>query len=556
MLNAITLQNRHREKRQFLTRVLVALLLMLMLFAVLSWRYFDLQITDHDTYRTQSERNRVQWQPIPPKRGLIYDRNGVLLAQNRPSYSLVLIKEQLNDNVDNVLSSLQQLVSLDEEQMTDFQQRLRRSRPFQEVPLKFNLNTEEIALISVNRHRLPGVDVTAELVRHYPQGELFAHTLGYVGRISEQDLLEIDAANYRGSYEIGKIGVEKHYEDILHGTVGYQNVETNAFGRVLRVLERHNPEPGQDITLHLDSHLQQVASDILEDKRGAIVAIDPKTGGVLALVSMPSFDANLFVTGISGENYRTLRNSPDLPLFNRALQGQYPPGSTIKPIFGLAGLHAGVITPEFSVRDPGWFRLPGGQRQYRDWNWKQGGHGHNVKLEQAIVESCDVYYYTLAHKLGIDRLHDFVVEFGLGVKTGIDSTHERSGLMPSREWKRRHLEQPWYPGDTISVGIGQGYMLATPLQLAATTATLANRGQRLAPRFRQRIGDEQQTPAVQPTVEVAERHWDEVIKGMRNVVHGARGTARAIGRGAAYQMAGKTGTAQVIGIAQGRRIRC
>jgi penicillin-binding protein 2 len=359
----------------------------------------------------------------------------------------------------------------------------------------------------------------------------------------------IDRVNYSGTYQIGKIGIEKFYEDILHGKVGSQNVETNARGRVLRVLERTDPEPGSDITLHLDAHLQQVAHDALGDNRGAVVAIDPNNGGVLAMVSTPSFGANLFVTGISSKNYNGLRDSLDLPLFNRALQGQYPPGSTIKPIYGLAGLHYKVVTPDDAVRDPGWYRLANDERFYRDW--KKGGHAPWVALEQAIIESCDVYYYDLAFKLGIDRISEFAKPFGLGEKTGVDNTNERSGLLPSREWKRKMKRQPWFPGETLSVGIGQGYMLTTPLQLAAATATLASKGRRFEPRFLKQVGDIPAGVSERPSIEVLDEYWDIIRMAMKKVVHSSRGTARKIGRKAKYKMAGKTGTAQVIGIAQG-----
>ena len=490
MLEKVALKDPYTEKRIFATRVVVAGLIVALLLALLIVRYFSLQITQHDTYRTQSDRNRVQLQPVPPKRGLIYDRNGVLLAENRPSYSLTIIKERVDD-LDNTIALLQQLIDIDDDHIKKFQRLLPRRRPYAAVPLKLSLTEEEIAIISVNRYRLPGVDVDAQLARHYPQGEYFAHVLGYVGRISEEEQLRIDQVNYSGTNEIGKIGLEKYYEDILHGKVGNQNVETNARGRVLRVLERSNPEPGADLTLHLDAHVQKVAHEAMDGARGAVVAIDPATGGVIALVSTPSFDANLFVGGISSRDYGALRDSPDLPLFNRALQGQYPPGSTVKPIFALAGLFYEVVTPQTKIRDPGWYRLPNDDRLYRDWTWKtrRAGHGTYVDMEQAIAESCDTYFWSLAYDLGIDRLHHVGQLFGLGEKTGIDNTNERSGLLPSREWKRVYKRLPWFPGETLNAGIGQGYMLATPLQLATAMVPLANRGEHFAPRLLKRQGD-------------------------------------------------------------------
>jgi penicillin-binding protein 2 len=493
----------------------------------------------------------VQLQPIPPKRGLIYDRNGVLLAENIPSYSLTVVKEQVED-FDQVMAILKGLVTLSEDDISSFDKRLARRRPYEAVPLKFKLTEAEIAIISVNRHRLPGVDVEAQLVRHYPHGEMFAHALGYVGRINERELQRIDPVNYSGTYEIGKIGLEKYYEDALHGLVGSQNVETNARGRVLRVLERSNPTPGSDLILNLDAQLQKVAYDELTSAgdRGAVVAIDPKTGGVLVLVSTPSFDSNLFVTGISSKDYAELRDSPDLPLFNRALQGQYPPASTLKPMLGMAGLHYGVVTGDTKMYDPGWYRLPNEERRYRDWNWKRGGHGASVDLELAIVESCDVYFYDMAYKLGIDRIHEYLYPFGFGHPTGIDNTNERSGLLPSREWKRKMKRMPWFPGETVNLGIGQGYLLATPLQLAVSTAALASRGEIKVPRMVKSIDGAAVTAPQLPVIAGTDDQWQLVIDAMEKVVHSVRGTAHRIARGAQYKMAGKTGTAQVISIAE------
>jgi len=569
MAEHVALKDSYTEKRLYGLRVVLAGLFVLSLLVVLAVRFFTLQITEHSIYQTQSDRNRVQLQPIPPKRGLVYDRHGELLADNRPSYSLTLVKEQVDD-LDETLQLLQGLIEIDQEHVAKFQKLLKRRRPHASVPLKLNLSEQEIAIVSVNRYRLPGVDVEAQLDRYYPHGKMFAHALGYVGRISEEEQWDLDEVNYSGTLQIGKIGLEKFYETQLHGKVGYQNVETNARGRVLRVLERVDPEPGADLRLHLDARTQRIAHQALlrerkagiavknptgipnSSSRGAVVAIDPRTGGVIAMVSTPSFDANLFVGGISSRDYNALRNSIDLPLFNRALQGQYPPASTVKPVYGLAGLHYGVVTEQTTVRDPGWYQLPNDDRKYRDWTWqtKRSGHGKRVALEQAIVESCDVYYYDLAYKMGIDQIHEFLAPFGYGRKTGIDNTHERSGLLPSREWKQRYKRLPWFPGETLSVGIGQGYMLATPLQLATATATIANRGVHFTPRLVQQLGDEVIVPPPLPSIELDQAHWDTVINAMEKVVHGYRGTANRMNRKAKYKMAGKTGSAQVVGIGQ------
>lgn len=547
MAARLTLKDPYTEVRVFSARMLVSALVVLMLFGVLAYRYFDLQIHQYEKYRTESDRNRVQLQPIPPKRGLIFDRNGVVLADNAPSYSLTITKE-IAGNLEQRLELLRTLLEIDDDDIAKFKERLQDRRPYQAVPLRFRLTEEEIAILAINRYRLPGVEVEAEFVRSYPHGPLFAHALGYVGRISEKELKTLDPVNYSGTHYMGKIGVERFYEAQLHGQVGNQNVETNARGRVLRVLERNEPLPGKNIKLYLDAKLQQVAQEALGEHRGSVVAIDPRNGGVLALVSTPDFDANLFVTGISGKNYRELRDSPDMPLFNRALQGAYPPGSTVKPIFALAGLVYGIVTPTTRISDPGWYQLPNDSRFYRDW--RKGGHG-SVDLKQAIAQSCDVYFYDLAHKLSIDRLHDFSVQFGFGAQTGIDNTHENSGVMPSRDWKRRTKKMAWFPGETLSAGIGQGYMTATPLQLAVATAAVASRGVRYEPRMVQSVDDQPLPAPATHIIKVPDAFWDEIIGGMQEVVHGERGTAKVMGRTLAYHMAGKTGTAQVVGYAQG-----
>jgi len=551
MTRHIALKDPLREYRIFSARTVTALSLVLGLLGIILGRYYNLQITEYETYRTQSERNRVQLQPLPPKRGLIYDRNGVLLADNRPSYILSIVREQVTD-LESTLADLQKLVPIAESDLDNFYKKLARRRPYEAVPLHFRLTEEERARLAVNMHRLPGVVVDAQLLRHYPHGELFSHALGYVGRINEQEALELDESEYRGTFHVGKVGVEKYYEDLLHGEVGYQNVETNAHGRILRVLERHDPTPGADLTLHLDMAVQQAAYDALGERRGAVVAIDPLTGGVLALVSTPGFDTNLFVNGISSKDYRDLRDSPDVPLFNRAVQGQYPPGSTVKPFMGMAGLESGLVTPSSTVSDPGWYSLPGDSRRYRDWILRIRGTGHapKVALNMAIAESCDVYFYDLARRLTIDRVHDYLEPFGLGERTGIDTTNERRGVLPSTRWKREAMAQPWYPGETLSAGIGQGYMLATPLQLAVATTVMAARGERHVPRLLMAVnGAPVAAPQLEP-INASEANWQAVHEGMLEVVHGGHGTAKALSQGIAYHMAGKTGTAQVIGIAQ------
>jgi penicillin-binding protein 2 len=547
----IALKDPHRESRIYSARTVAAVLAVVVALGLVLARYYGLQITEYETYRTQSERNRVQLQPLPPKRGLIYDRNGILLADNTPSFILSVVKERVRD-LDATLAELQALVPISESDLEKFHDKLKRRRPYEAVPLHFRLTEEERARLAVNLYRLPGVVVDAQLLRHYPHGELFSHALGYVGRINEREAFELDESDYRGTFHVGKVGVEKYYEDMLHGDVGYQNVETNAHGRVLRVLERHDPNPGADLTLHLDIRIQQAAFDALGDRRGAVVAIDPRTGGVLALVSTPGFDTNLFVNGISTTDYSALRDSLDVPLFNRAIQGQYPPGSTVKPFMGMAGLESGLVTPETTVPDPGWYRLPGDSRRYRDWILRIRGTGHapKVDLNMAIAESCDVYFYDLARRLTIDRMHDHLLPFGLGARTGVDTTNERRGVLPSTRWKREAMAQAWYPGETLSAGIGQGYMLATPMQLAVATSVMASKGVRHTPRLLQAIdGQPVEAPLLEP-IAASEMNWQEVHEGMLEVVHGRRGTAKGLSKDIQYRMAGKTGTAQVIGIAQ------
>lgn len=551
MAQLLTLKDTRREILSYGRRTAVALTLVLVALLLVFARYFSLQVTQFEAYETQSERNRVQLQALPPKRGLIHDRNGVLVASNRPSHILSVVRERVPD-LEQTLAGLAELVTVDEADLEGFRRRLGQSRPYEPVPLRLRLSEAERARLAVNRHRFPGVVVDAQLLRHYPHDALFAHALGYVGRINEREAERLDASNYRGTFHIGKVGIEKRYESVLHGEAGYQNVETNAHGRVLRVLERFDPVPGGDLALHLDTRLQRIATEALGDQRGAVVALDPGTGGVLAMVSTPSFNGNLFVNGISSRNYGALRDSPDVPLFNRAVQGQYPPGSTIKPLMALAGLETGLVTPESTVPDPGWYRLPGDSRRYRDWILRIRGTGHapRVDLQMALAESCDVYFYDLARRLTVDRMQTQLAPFGLGELTGIDTTGERRGVLPSTSWKRAVLGQPWYPGETLSVGIGQGYMLATPLQLAAATAAIATRGIYRPPRLVQSVDGEPLPPAEPRRIEAEAAHWEAIHAGMRAVVHGQRGTARQVAGGLRYTMAGKTGTAQVIGIAQ------
>ncbi|WP_426810417.1 penicillin-binding protein 2 [Pseudomonas sp. WOUb67] len=552
MSQPIRLKDHEKDARLVRNRVVVGAVAIMLLICVLIARLYYLQIIQYDYHSTLSENNRVHVQPIPPTRGLIFDRNGVIVADNRPSFSLSMTRERAG-NWQEVLDTIVEVLELPADDRALFEKRMRQGRrPFEPVPILFELNEEQIARVAVNQFRLPGVEVVAQLVRHYPQGAHFAHSVGYVGRINEKELKTLDPVNYSGTHHIGKTGIERFYEDDLHGQVGYEEVETNARGRVLRVLKRTDPKPGKDIVLSLDIKLQEAAEAALGGRRGAVVALDPRTGEVLAMVSQPSFDPNLFVTGISFKAYAELRDSIDRPLFNRVLRGLYPPGSTIKPAVAIAGLDSGVVNASSRVFDPGYYQLPNYDHKYRNWN--RSGDGW-VDLDTAIMRSNDTYFYDLAHKMGIDRLSSYMNRFGIGQRVSLDMFEESAGLMPSREWKRATRRQAWFPGETLILGIGQGYMQATPLQLAQATALIANKGVWNRPHLAKTI--EGQAPVDDNPMENIvlrdKSDWAKVTHGMEQVMHGARGTARKAAAGAQYRIAGKSGTAQVVAIKQGEK---
>jgi penicillin-binding protein 2 len=536
------------EGRQFGRRALLALLLLAAAVLLLATRYFYLQVISYEEFATRSVSNQVRVVPVPPNRGTIYDRRGRPVAVNRPAYRLELVPEKIGD-LQATIAMLGQIVELPPDALEDFQAARTRYRVFDSVPLKFNLSEAEVARFAVDRHRYSGVEVVPYLARHYPYGDLLTHVLGYVGRLDADDLSRVDTGNYRGTTHIGKDGIERYYEDVLHGTSGIEKIETNAQGRTLQVLSRDAPVHGDDLILSLDMQVQQEAWAALGDRAGAVVAIDPNDGSVLALVSKPAFDPNPFVHGISGEDYRAILAAPGRPLFNRAVLGGYEPGSTIKPYIGLAGLELGAVTPDDQVFSNGRFYLPGVAKPFRDW--RKGGHGW-VNIYGAIEQSVNTYFYRLALDLGIDRMHDYLAQFGFGKRSGLDLLGENAGVLPSRDWKRGYLGEPWYPGETVIAGIGQGYNVTTPLQLANAVATLANGGTLFEPRLlfaRKPAGDEQARRAPAPVVRqipiVDPANWDIVREGMHLVVHGDRGTARAIRPEPPLRMAGKSGTAQV-----------
>ena len=547
------LQDDYLESRLIRRRLVLSAIFIVILLSLVLGRLYVLQIVEHEHFSTLSDSNRVRIKALPPTRGLIFDRHGVVMADNLPAYRLEIVREQVED-LDNTLLQLRQYVEYSDQELKRFKQSLKRRRPFESIPLRLNLNDEEVARLAVNLHRFEGVEINARLTRNYPQGAHAVHALGYVSRIDERDLGEVDGAEYAGSTHIGKLGLEKFYERDLHGTVGVQHVEVNANGRTLRVLNESPPVQGNNLHLTIDSSLQKVAEEAFGDNSGAVVAIDPNNGEILALVSMPIFDPNLFVNGISFIKYNELRDSRQRPLFNRALSGQYPPGSTSKPFHGLAGLETATATNDQETYCIGFYKLPNEERRYRDW--KKQGHGH-MNLNDAITQSCDVYFYDLAYRLGIDRMSSFLGQFGFGVKTGVDSTGERNGILPSREWKRRHDGMPWFPGETLITGIGQGALLVTPLQLANSTAAFSVKGTRYQPHLVKSIEKVPEYNRIEIANRVAGRYeiqklqnWEHVHKALVNVVHGLRGTAHRISQGLEYKVAGKTGTAQVFEVAQ------
>lgn len=558
MKQHVELRNLPVELNKFRIRLAISAGFMLMLFLVLYARFYYLQVTQQEHYHTLAEANRISILPVVPNRGLILDRNGRALAQNYSAYTLEVVPSKISD-LDATLDELAALIEITSTDRQRFKKLLKESKRFKSLPIRSRLTDVEIATFAANRYRFPGIEIKARVFRQYPEKEIVSHVIGYISRINDQDLEYLERSgelrNYRGSQHIGKIGIEQSYEKQLHGITGFEEVETDAAGRSIRVLSRTPPIPGSNLILSLDLGLQQAAEQAFGDRRGALVALDPNNGEVLAFVSKPGYDNNLFIGGIDHENWKLLNGSIDRPLNNRALRGVYPPGSTFKPFMALAALELGKRTPEYSMNDPGFFSLPGVDRRYRDW--KPGGHGR-VDLHKSIVVSCDTYYYSLANDLGIDNIYSFISQFGLGRKTGIDVEGEVSGLLPSAAWKMSQYKQKWYAGDTISVSIGQGYNLTTPLQLAFATMLIANEGKAYRPHFVKQIQDSQtgeieEIPAqLMYTLNLKPRHLEVVKQALVDVTKPG-GTAARAGANAAYTFAGKTGTSQVIGIKQGER---
>jgi penicillin-binding protein 2 len=538
------------ESYLFVGRIVAASVIIFLLTTGLIVRLAYLQVVGHQLYTTKAKENSIKIEPTVPSRGIIYDKHGKILAENTQTYSLELVPEQISD-MDDTLLKLQQLLAIPEEKIELFNKLRKRQKRFTGIPLLSNMTDEEVAKFAVARPFFHGADVHIRQLRNYPYGDLAAHVIGYVGRINEEEMKELPIAEYRGSSFIGKLGIESSYESELHGTTGYSEIEVNVQGRPLKTLKEVAPLAGANLYLTLDIELQKTAYEALEKYNGAVVAIDIETGGVLTLVSRPGFDPNPFVVGISNVAYQALQSSPDQPLYNRALRGLYPPGSTLKPFMAMAGLEYNAVSAKQQLFCPGYYQLPNDSHRYRDW--RKSGHG-SVNVSEAVTQSCDVYFYRLASLLGIDRIHSFLRQFGFGQKTGIDLIGEKAGLLPSREWKQAKKSQPWFPGETVITGIGQGYLQVTPLQLAKATATLANNGTVLTPHLIDRmVKDLTSKPSeINPKmiIPLKSANVDTVKAAMVNVVHSNRGTARSIGLGINYQIGGKTGTAQVINIKQ------
>ncbi|TAL89638.1 MAG: penicillin-binding protein 2 [Rhodanobacter sp.] len=539
-----TIKDARGESALFRRRALVGFVLILLGLGGLVGRYVVLQVSRHTEFATRATNNRVKPRAIPPARGLIYDRNGVLLADNVPAFRLEVVPEQVKD-MPALLARLGKVVPLDQDDIDAFNKQLKQSRRFDSVPLKMHLTEDEIDRFAVNRWHFPNVDVVPYLTRRYPLGGLFAHVVGYVGRIDADDLQRLDPDRYQGTSHVGRSGVERSYEDVLHGKPGYELLEVNADGRTQHVLETHAPTPGKNLYLSLDVRIQKAAEAAFDGRPGAAVAIDPRNGQVLAMVSVPTFDPNLFVNGISQVDYAALITNPEKPLYNRALRGVYPPGSTVKPFLALGGLELGLRKPSDTVLSVGQFCLPGQKRCYRDDT--RGGDG-TVDMVTAIEKSTNTYFYKLALDMGIDRLSQWMARFSFGSKTGIDLIGESDGTLPSRAWKSAHSKLPWYPGETVIAGIGQGYWAVTPLQLAHATATLADHGVPYLPRLvlaTKGVGEDQRqllSNPPEPSVIRNPAEWEVINEGMRAVITG--GTGKGLNVGFPYAIAGKSGTAE------------
>ncbi|WP_387466370.1 peptidoglycan DD-transpeptidase MrdA [Photorhabdus sp. RM323S] len=538
------------ESALFARRALVAFIVILVLTGVLVANLYHLQITRHEDYQTRSNENRIKLVPIAPSRGIIYDRKGTPLALNRTIYQLEIVPEKV-EHLEQTLNDLRDVIDLTDEDIANFEKERKRSRRFTSIPLKTSLDHIQVARFAVNQYRFPGLEIKGYQRRFYPYGSALTHIIGYVAKINDKDVERLDKEgilpNYAATHDIGKLGIERYYESVLHGRTGYEEVEVNNRGRVIRQLHEQPPQAGQDIYLTIDLELQIYIEKLLTTSRAAVVVSDPRNGEILALVSNPSYDPNLFVNGISNKNYQELLNNPDRPLINRATQGIYPPASTVKPFITVAALSTNVINKNTTLFDPGWWQLPGSEKRYRDW--KRWGHG-SLNAYRAIVESADTFFYQVAYDMGIDRLSEWMTKFGYGEYTGIDLAEERTGIMPTREWKQKKYKKPWYQGDTIPVGIGQGYWTATPIQMVKALTTLINDGNVKTPHLL--LGKKlkgEMLPYQQPeNVQIGDIHsgyWELAKSGMYGVANLPNGTGHKSFIGTPYKAAAKSGTAQV-----------
>ncbi len=552
------LKDHFKENQLYQSRTVAAAVVVLLLFLTLISRLVYLQIYQHTLYDTLASNNHVRVIPISANRGFIYDQNGILLAENIPIFSLEIFMSRVVD-LDDTIAKLGTVVTITEDNIKAFQKQLKYKGPYENIHIRSNLTEEEVARFSVEKYQFPTVGLTVKLSRYYPHGATFAHVLGYIAPVSDYDLSKIDALKYRSTQQIGKSGIERSYESILHGNVGYDQVEADARGRVIRTISTTLPIPGENIYLTLDSRLQIIADNLLKNKQGAIIAVDTRTGGILALVSKPSYEPNLFMQGIDRKAYNAIQNSKGLPLFNRAIRGQYPPGSIIKPLLGLQALEHGIVTSTEQIYDPGYYQLHENGRLFRDW--KPKGHGF-INLEHAIAESCTTFFYYISDKLGIERIHDIYHRFGLGIPVGIDIGGEAYGIAPSPTWKREFKQIDWFPGETLITGIGQGYTLVTPLQVAKIATTIANKGRCPQLTLLRSIQKQNSEHMIQPLpfksmVELNhEKYWDIIIRGMELSVKDQRGTAHQIYKSNNLRIAGKTGTAQVFSLKQDEKYEC
>lgn len=544
------------EARLFKSRAIVAFVAITIMISLLLVNLYHIQVNQYQDYKTRSNDNRIKVVPIAPNRGLIYDRNGRILAENRPVFNLELTPEKIDD-IDETIKRLQTILEISEEKVKAFHKERRLVRRFKSIPILTQLNEDQVAIFAVNQYRFDGVEVTATLKRYYPYGSALTHVLGYVSRINDRDVQKLVREgkdnNYKATRDIGKLGIERYYEDVLHGTAGYQEVEVNSRGRVIRTLKYVPPVPGKDLVLNLDIDLQLYVYRLLDSRRGSAVVLDPKDNGVLAMVSTPSYDPNAFVHGISTKNYGKLLNDINRPLVNRTTLGIYPPASTVKPFIAVAALDEEIVTPYTTRNDPGFWKIPNSKtKPFRDWlRW---GHGR-VNITQSIEESVDTFFYQIAYDMGIDTLSTWMMKFGFGDYTGIDIFEESKANMPTREWKRARHRTPWYQGDTIPVGIGQGYWTATPMQIAKATSVLVNKGKVIAPHLLRATIDNSTETEVMAPIEtyppignVSDKFWNIALKGMNLVNHGKKGTARRAFQNLGYQSGGKSGTAQVFGL--------